>query len=73
MGSYGLDLAQNKYQCRTLVNMIMKFELRNMLGNSRVAEGVTASQDEFSSMELINELFIVHNSCRKIGQFIVIP
>jgi hypothetical protein len=49
-----IDLAQDRYQCRALVNTVMNFGFHKMLGNSSVAERLAASQEELSSMELVN-------------------
>jgi hypothetical protein len=43
-----IDLAEDRYQWKALVNMVLN--LRKMLGSSRVAAQLAASQEELSSV-----------------------
>jgi hypothetical protein len=45
-----IDLAQNRDQWRALVNMLMNLRVHKMLGSSRVAAQLAASEEGLSSM-----------------------
>jgi hypothetical protein len=49
-GTYWTDLAQDRDQWRTLVNTVMNLRVHKMLGSSRVAAQLAASQEGLSSM-----------------------
>jgi hypothetical protein len=48
------DLAQDREDYGALVNTVM--DLREILGNTSVAERLTASQEGLGSMELVSQL-----------------
>jgi hypothetical protein len=55
IGLGGMDwiqLAQDRDKSRALVKSVMKLGFHKMLGNSRVAERLAASQEGLSSMKL---------------------
>jgi hypothetical protein len=45
-------LFQGRDQWKALLNMVMNFRFKKMLGNSSVAERLATSQEGFSAMKL---------------------
>jgi hypothetical protein len=45
-----IDLAQDRDQCRSLMNPVMNLRLHKILGSSRVVAQLMASQEGLSSM-----------------------
>jgi hypothetical protein len=52
------DLAQARDQWRALVNMMMNNRVQQKFRNSWVAEGLAASQEGLSSMELVIKIHL---------------
>jgi len=53
-GMYWIDLAQNRDQGQSLLNMVMTVWLLKMQGVSWPAEDLLASQEELCFMELLS-------------------
>jgi hypothetical protein len=45
-----IDMAQDREQCRALVNMVLNLRFQKMLGSSSVAAQLVAPQEGLSSM-----------------------
>jgi hypothetical protein len=49
-----IDLAQDRDQCRALVNMVMKLKFHKMFGICWVSAQLAASREGLSSMESVS-------------------
>jgi hypothetical protein len=51
------DLAQDRDQCRALVNTVKNLRFPKMSGNSSLAERLVASQERLNYMELVEFVY----------------
>jgi len=65
----GVLVAQHRDQWHALVSTVMNIRAHNILGMSRLAGKLPASQERFCSMKLVNSVFFSLNVCRIYQQF----